>query len=200
MNRTQWTLGSALVAATLGLALLVPSCAPNAKAPGDAAAPVDSLAAKLALGQKLVDFGGCNDCHTPGGLAGMPDLERKLAGSEIGWVGPWGTSYASNLTPDVETGLGALSEEQLVTLMRTGQRADGTPLLPPMPWPNFAFLDDAEMRAIAAYLKSVPAVKHARPANLPPGQVASGPTIAFPEPGAWDAPKGSPEGAPPGAH
>lgn len=86
---------------------------------------------------------GCNDCHTPGSLYGSPDLDRRYSGSELGWTDPWGTSYARNLTPDTETGIGSWSEDDIAKAMRTGQRADGSPLLPP--------------------------VKHPMPATVPPG-------------------------------
>jgi mono/diheme cytochrome c family protein len=184
----------------MGGTLLVASCMRVGSVPegGEKAAMTDEE--KIALGKKLTTFGGCNDCHTPGGLYGAPDMERELAGSDMGWGGPWGTAYASNLTPDLETGIGAMSEDEIVATMRTGQRPDKSPLLPPMPWPNFAALSDEEMHAIAFYLKSLPPVKHARPSNLRPDQVAGGPVATIPPPGAWDAPKGPPEGAPPGAH
>jgi len=180
--------------ATLAVALFVVSCARPA---GDtASAPAEwTPEEKIARGELLAAFGGCNDCHTPGGLYGAPDMSRTLAGSDVGWVGPWGTSYATNLTPDKETGLGNWTEEQLATTLRTGHRPDGTPLLPPMPWPNIARLDEKDMGALVAYLRSLPAVKHAKPANLPPGTVPSGPTAVIGMPGAWDAPK-MPEAAP----
>lgn len=80
--------------------------------------------------------------------------------------------------------------------MRTGQRADGSPVLPPMPWPNYSRLSDEDAYAIAAYLKSIPAVKHRMPANLPPGTKPAGTALVIPPPSAWDAPKSTPGGAP----
>lgn len=147
-------------------------------------------------GAYLVSFGGCGDCHTPGGLYGAPDNDRRLSGSDLGWRGPWGVSYASNLTPDPETGLGSWTETQIVTALKTGMRPDGSALLPPMPWPNFGHLTDDDFRAIAAYLKSIPPVKHRKPATVPPDQAANatGPIVDIPPPPAWDAPKGSPGG------
>ena len=84
--------------------------------------------------------------------------------------------------------------------MRTGQRADGSPLLPPMPWPSLARMSDEDAFAIAAYLKSLPPVKHKVPGRLPPGAKAAGSIIHWPSPSAWDAPRTPPSGgAPPGA-
>ena len=88
-------------------------------------------AEKVARGEYLTTIMGCNDCHTPGTFFGAPDFGRKLSGSELGWVGPWGTTYARNLTPDAETGIGSWSADDIVKTIRTGQRADGTEVLPP---------------------------------------------------------------------
>src|SRR5580765_719468 len=71
-------------------------------------------AAVLERGKKLATFGGCVDCHTPGALYGAPDFTRQLSGSELGWSGPWGTTYARNLTPDLETGLGYYKEHEII--------------------------------------------------------------------------------------
>ena len=91
---------------------------------------------------------------------------------------------------ELTTRLGNWTEEQIEAALRTGHRPDGTPLLPPMPWANTAQMTDKEMGALIAYLKSLPPVKHAKPASLPPGAQATGPVIVIPAPGAWDAPKG----------
>jgi mono/diheme cytochrome c family protein len=199
MTRVQTTLNGALVALALAGAVTVVSCSRTDTTSGGAGDDSVATAAatpeeRIALGAHLAVISGCNDCHTPGGIYGAPDMTRTLAGSELGWSGPWGTSYATNLTPDVETGLGSWNEEQIVAALRTGQRPDGTPLLPPMPWPNFAQFTDEEAYALAAYLKSLPPVRHAKPKNLPPGAQATGPVIPIPAPGAWDAPKAPPPG------
>ncbi len=143
---------------------------------------------RLARGAYLVTTMGCGDCHTPGTMYGSPDHARTLSGSEIGWQGPWGVTYAPNLTPDKETGTGAWTTEQLVHTIRSGQRPDGTQLRPPMPWPNLTQLTEADARAIAAYLQSLPAISHKVPAALGPGETASsGSIVVFPPPPAWDA-------------
>ena len=193
MTRMQGTLNAALVALALGGAVAVASCGRTGTT-GDGAGRADSATAmtqeeKIELGRRLTVVTGCIDCHTPGTMYGAPDMSRNLSGSELGWTGPWGTTYPSNLTPDMETGLGAWTEEQLVTAFRTGKRPDGSPVLPPMPWPSFAQLTDEEAYAIAAYLKSIPPVKHAKVATLPPGARPTTATLVMPPPPAWDGPR-----------
>lgn len=149
-------------------------------------------AAKAKRGEYLVTILGCNDCHTPGTFYGSPDFTRRLSGSELGWRGPWGVSYAANLTPDLDTGLGYWSEQQIVDALRTGINADGRTLTAAMPWMNFSIMTDDDAFAIAAYLKSIPAVSHAVPKPVPPGQKVDGPIVEFPPPPAWDAPRTPP--------
>lgn len=186
MRWTRWTSLTASLG-SLALASLALSCATPA-----AQGPVPMTEAqKLERGEYLTTIMGCNDCHTPGTLHGQPDFQRKLSGSELGWVGPWGTTYARNLTPDAETGIGAWSEDDIVKTIRTGQRADGTPVLPPMPWPMYTNLTDEDAYAIAAYLKSLPAVTHKVPGVLPPGTKPGKHDIVMPEPSAWDVPEGT---------
>lgn len=149
---------------------------------------------QVARGQYLVHVAGCNDCHTPGYLYGAPDASRLLSGSELGWEGPWGVSFARNLTPEPQTGIGAWTESDIVTAIRTGKRPDGRMLLPPMPWMDFAHLTDDDAMAIAKYLKSIPPVQHPMPDLIPPGTKAKGSIIVLPPPSAWDAPR-APAGA-----
>ena len=179
--------GMALLAVAGAVAAFAATAKPAAKPAGD-------KAARIARGQYLTTVMGCNDCHTPGTFYGSPNMAHQLAGSEIGWKGPWGMSFARNLTPDTETGLGEWSEADIFKTLKTGNKPDGKQLLPPMPWPNFIHLTDADAHAIAAYLLSLPPVKHKVPDALPPGTDYAGPVIVFPAPGAWDAPAGPPEG------
>jgi len=181
----RWTRVLAItgLAATLAAALTAVSCTAPPKSGEPAAITAEQ---KLARGKYLVTILGCGDCHTPGTLYGAPDMTRMLAGSELGWTGPWGTTHAKNLTPDVETGIGSWTEDQIVAALRTGVRPDGTPLLPPMPWPNMTAMTDEDAGAIAAFLKSIPAVKHVNPPVTPPGQKDPLPALVFPPPPAWD--------------
>lgn len=84
------------------------------------------------------------------------------------WVGPWGVSYAPNLTPD-KTGLADWTVEQFVAAMRTGKHAGGgAPVTPPMPRFNYSRMSQADLRAIYAYLRSLPPVANAVPAPVAP--------------------------------
>jgi mono/diheme cytochrome c family protein len=125
------------------------------------ACPARADDAAVQRGKYLITVAGCSDCHTPGALIGQPDMARYLAGSDTGFVIPGaGIYYGQNLTPDKETGLGGWSSEQIVAALRTGKTPDGRTLSPVMPYPAFANLADADAEAIAAFLKSLPAVKN----------------------------------------
>lgn len=171
----------------VGIAAAGLSMASGGKQGGTAAEPA---AAKSVLerGRYLTITMGCNDCHTPGALYGGPDFGRELSGSEVGWRGPWGVSFPRNLTPDPETGLGAWTAEEIANALRTGVKKDGTVMLPPMPWPNTAQLSEPDLRAIVAYLRSLPPVKHPVPKALGQDGDYAGPVIPMPPPGKWDAP------------
>jgi hypothetical protein len=152
-------------------------------------------------GEYLVATMGCNDCHTPmkfdpalgmpvpdrarllsGHPAGGPEPEGKVGAHDMGLIGPtftafalpFGTVYSKNLTPDKETGLGAWTEEEFIRTMRTGKwRGMGRPLLPPMPWLNLRGASDDDLRAIFAYLRSVPAIRNEVPnPKVPDGVIA----------------------------
>jgi len=184
---------TALAAVAGALALAVASQARPAEPP---AAPADPAAAKVSRGAYLVAIGGCNDCHTPfkmGPHGAEPDMTMMLAGhpeklemppapapsgpwiwsgaaTNTAFAGPWGISYARNLTPDKETGMGRWSEAQFVRAMRTGKHLgmeSGRPILPPMPWPGVARMTDDDLSALFAYLQSVPPIKNAAPQSIP---------------------------------
>lgn len=172
--------------------LLMPgsSFAAEQKGTGDNKAMVER-------GHYLVTIAGCNDCHSPKKMTPngpVPDEARLLSGHPAdeklpevppnifgpgkwgaitnnnltGWVGPWGTSYTSNLTPDMETGTGVWNEEMFIKTLRTGKfMASGRDILPPMPWQEYVKLTDADLKAIFAYLKSLNPVKNQVPASVP---------------------------------
>jgi len=150
---------------------------------------------KIERGRYLTMIMSCNDCHTPGTLFGAPDFSRQLSGSELGWQGPWGTTYARNLTPDLETGLGYWTADDIVKALRTGVTPDGRALRPPMPWQMIMNGTDEDLYAIAAYLLSLPVVSHKVPDALAPGEAATGSVLVWPAPSAWDAPKAPPDSA-----
>ena len=85
------------------------------------------------------------------------------------FAGPWGVSFTANLTPDVETGLGAWTEEMFIATMRTGRhQGKGRPLLPPMPYPSVGGLNDQDIKSVFAYLRSSPPVRNRVPAPIDP--------------------------------
>jgi mono/diheme cytochrome c family protein len=179
------------------MALVAAEPKTNPSVPGKSAgAPSGVAAEKVKRGEYLTTVIGCNDCHTPGTLYGAPDFTRTLSGSELGWRGPWGVTFAANITPDPETGIGKWSEAEIVNCIRTGQRPDGRVLLPPMPYQDFAHLSDADAYAIAAFLKSIPAVKHMNLGPVAPGHAVTGSIIDFPPPSMWDVPHSSTESPP----
>ncbi len=137
---------------TLGAALAAFAALPSPSAADEA---------QVARGRYLVTVAGCSDCHTPGALLGAPDMKRYLGGSDVGFSIPGqGVFVGQNLTPDEETGLGAWTNEQIIATIRTGKRPDGSALSPVMPYPAFSHLSDDDAQAIAAFLKSIPAVSH----------------------------------------
>jgi mono/diheme cytochrome c family protein len=174
----------------LVLGLAAASCSKNGSTSGagasaDSAAQAAAAMTPVQRGQYLVTVIGCGDCHTPGTLYGAPDMTRQLSGSELGWQGPWGVSYARNLTPD-STGLAAWTDEEIIRALQNGVKRDGSPIAPPMPWPDFAHLTRADAEAVVAYLRSLPPVHHVVPDRVPPGAKATGSIIAIPPAPAWD--------------
>jgi mono/diheme cytochrome c family protein len=135
-------------------------------------------------GKYLVSIMDCTGCHTSGALAGQPDPAHFLAGSDIGFQIPGlGIFYPPNLTSDRKTGLGEWTEQDIVNVLRTGVRPDGRELAPAMPWRSYSNLTDEDVQAVAAYLKSLPAVDHAVPPPTGPSEKAPGPyfTVAMPD-------------------
>lgn len=181
-------IGRPLLLGSLALTLVTAvSCTTPATKQAEEAKPATMT--PLQRGEYIATISGCNDCHTPGTLYGAPDSKRQLSGSELGWRGPWGVSYARNLTPDLETGLGTWTNVEIERALRSGVRKDGSPILPPMSWPNSSRLTPDDMGSLIAYLKSLPPIKHKVPEDVPPNGMAHGPTIDLPAPPAWDAPR-----------
>ncbi|NND44740.1 MAG: cytochrome c [Xanthomonadales bacterium] len=150
-------------------------------------APSDRYSeAVVAHGKYLVTLLRCGACHTDGALTGTPNPERLLAGSSVGiaYTSPLensrpGVVYPSNLTPDAETGLGRWTEQQVVDMIRTGSDRHGGRAVSVMPYPAYAELNDADARAIAAYLSSLPAVRHEVPYSVSEGSRAPAPFVHF---------------------
>lgn len=151
---------------------------------------------KIQRGSYLVNAIGCDDCHSPKeitatGFEIIPALRLSgyqsanpspKADSNVvkqGWllfgsdlttaVGPWGQSFAANLTSDA-TGIGNWKEEQFIKAIREGKYKglDNTrPLLPPMPWFVYKNLNDDDLKSIFAFLKSTKPVKNVVPTPKP---------------------------------
>jgi hypothetical protein len=152
-------------------------------------------------GDYLVNSGACQDCHSPkqfglfgepfpdsiGLLSGHPASGQNPpldanAGKPGNWiymapditsfVGPWGISYAANLTPDSATGIGAWNEDNFIQTLRTGKHlGNGRDILPPMPWPSIGKMTDDDLKSVFAYLKSLPAVSNRVPAPVSPPEL-----------------------------
>ena len=85
------------------------------------------------------------------------------------WAGPWGVSFAANITPDNLTGIGARAEDAFIAAMRTGKHLGaGKDILPPMPWINYALFHDSDLKAIFAYLKSLKPIANQVSEPIPP--------------------------------
>lgn len=87
------------------------------------------------------------------------------------WVGPWGVSFPINLTPDTATGTGAWNADLFIKIIRTGKHMGSEaarPILPPMPWYNYALMNDEDLQAIFAYLKSLPPIHNKVPDPVAP--------------------------------
>ena len=86
-----------------------------------------------------------------------PDLDSNAwawagAGSNTALVGPWGLSYATNLTPDQNTGIGIWTEKIFIDAISRGRhQGHSRQILPPMPWQNYAFMSDEDLRAILSF-------------------------------------------------
>jgi mono/diheme cytochrome c family protein len=105
----------------------------------------------------------------PGLIGPSPNQWGGVTNNDLTeWVGPWGTSYAANLTPD-QSGLGSWTEDLFIKTMRTGKHFGvGRPLLPPMPWYDIAVLNTADLKAMFAYLRSIKPIRNLVPQPLPP--------------------------------
>lgn len=188
LNSNHFYLALAALALTT---LTVKSMRANQPKPQPAADPTEIVQ----RGKYLVRISGCTDCHTPKKFSptGMADdMDNYLAGHPAGaqlppppdlsgtpwfaatagmtaWTGPWGISYAANLTPDQHTGLGFWTEEMFIKALRTGKHmGEGRQILPPMPWENLVAMSDEDLRAVFAFLKTIPAVRNEVPQPVPP--------------------------------
>ncbi len=158
---------------------------------------VDQQTALRARGAYLMSIIGCADCHSPRDKDGkfipgrefsghpadapLPEwnpsmLEKNtlftMAPSGTAFAGPMGVVPAANITPDKDTGIGNLSAEALIKSWRTGKHwKEDRPILPLMPYEFYAAMTDDDIRALHAFLMSMPATKNKVPSakvNPPP--------------------------------
>jgi len=176
---------------TAAVAIMVISC--NNNEPARTSATAISNDSLIKRGSYLVNAIGCDDCHSPKIMGShgpeiIPELrfggypaKRPVAKVDTnviknGWVmlgpdltnavGPWGMSFAGNISSD-ETGIGTWSEKQFFKALREGKfkGLDGSrDLLPPMPWFVYKNMTDDDIRSIFAYLKSTKPVNNIVPA------------------------------------
>ena len=130
----------------------------------------------LEHGRYLVELIGCPVCHTDGALIGEPQFDEWLGGSDVGiaYSNPLkydnpGVVFAPNLTPDPKTGIGLWGDDEIEAAIRDGLDQHGRRLIQVMPWLAYAEISDADARAVVAYLRSLPAIEHKVPDNVPPG-------------------------------
>lgn len=128
--------------------------------------------ALIAHGRYVVQTAGCNDCHTPGyaQAEGRVDEKLWLTGDHVGWSGPWGTTYATNL----RLYMGQHSEASWLRTARTFKPR------PPMPWFNVHAMNDRDLRALYHYIRHIGPAGEPVPAYVAPGQTPKGPVVRFP--------------------
>ncbi|MBD3298969.1 MAG: diheme cytochrome c-553 [candidate division Zixibacteria bacterium] len=152
----------------------------------------------IARGEHLVRVGDCGICHTPKTMTErgpVEDSAQLFAGhlksdpipeypaeflansgwmaatnpSMTAWAGPWGISFATNLTPHQVYGCGAWTETAFINAMRNGKHlGNGRPILPPMPWQAIGHHTEDDLKAMFAYFKSIKPIENQVPQPVPP--------------------------------
>lgn len=191
-----------LVLMALLIVFNITSCSNSSQKSAESTSVIKAVSPEemVKRGEYLVTIMGCNDCHSPKKLgpngpeiipelllSGYPSdrpivkFKDPLLKEGFGMfypdltaaAGPWGVSFAANLTPD-QSGIGTWTEEQFKRALTQGKfkGIDGArTLLPPMPWFNFTHLKDEDVSAIFAYLKSLKPVVNVVPQPIPPDQM-----------------------------
>ena len=144
--------------------------------PGGLAWPADFRPASKLVehGRYVTKIAGCNDCHTPGyaDAAGKVAEKDWLVGDRLGWRGPWGTTYPSNL----RTLINGMSEAQWLNYARTLKSR------PPMPSFTLNEMRKADLRAIYHFIRSLGPAGVPTPAYVPPEQQPTPPFVQYPAP------------------
>lgn len=122
-------------------------------------------------GRYLVRVTGCNDCHTPmyGQMNGAVPEKDWLIGVPVGWKGPWGTTYATNLRHRVAN----MTEDQWVSYLKNLKAR------PPMPFFAVNIINEADSRAMYRFIRALGDHPQTVPAGLPPGEKPTTPYINF---------------------
>lgn len=125
-------------------------------------------------GRYLTIVAGCNDCHTPGYAASDGKMAERhwLVGDQLGYRGPWGTTYPSNLRRYFNN----ISEKEWLQIARNANYR------PPMPSPALRAMTDEDLRAIYHFVRSLGPATSLVPAYVPPEQQPVGPVVLFPLP------------------
>lgn len=166
------------------LALLLSACRPAADRPATAALPASAdahAAAPEARGEYLVRIAGCNDCHTPGyaEAQGRIDQADWLVGSPVGFNGPWGTTYASNLRLRMQQ----MDEAQWL------EYSANLRTRPMMPDFGVRAMSEEDRRAIYRFVRSLGPAGQPAPEALPPGRTPPAPYFGLVLPAAPAAPQ-----------
>jgi cytochrome c553 len=182
-----------LVAAAVAACAQAPAQPPAAAASAASAQSMIERGRTLVIGGGCHD---CHTPKKMGPNGPEPDMSRMLSGHPEGepvpapyqpapgspwvvattadltaWSGPWGVSFPANLTPDPNTGLrsGVWTEELFIKALRTGKHmGTSRAILPPMPWQQYSQLSDDDLKAIWAYLGTIPPIANHVPDPIPP--------------------------------
>lgn len=136
----------------------------------DAANSTPGTDFQIARGRYIVTISACNECHTKGyaGRAGQVPESEWLTGAAVGYQGPWGTSYPSNLRLTVA----AMTESDWLVFARA-------PRLPPMPWSTLREMRDDDLRAVYHFIRSLGPKGERAPPAAGPGIAVNTPFIVF---------------------
>jgi len=151
-------IAAALLAAVGAAAYLIGSGANPAPGAAPELAGAPAMAPVLARGEYLTKAADCAACHT------VPGSQKPFAGG-VAFPLTFGTLYSTNITADIETGIGAWSDDEFVRAVREGVRKDGRHLYPVFPYTSYTELSRSDVLAIKTYLFSMPAVRQANRAN-----------------------------------
>ena len=118
-------------------------------------------------GKYLVNACGVLAHHTPIGKDGKPDLNKFMAGSETPYKGAWGVSYARNLTPSNDSGIGMMTDEEVINMIKD----EGLNGKAPLYYDYYRGLTDEDLKSLVAYLRTLTPIDNKIPADSKPGEV-----------------------------